>query len=257
MADFLAVLSQVHRDNWAICKRDELWGAGRSGVGAAHAKKVAPADRLFVWAAGEGLLATAEITGRARRVRSASEVPWPDPDRYGWVFPIRVVAELDVAYVDEFRDGRGGNRTSRRLGLKGWQVQSGFAELEDPQGAACAAVFRLGQQDAEVAEAIHPARREGAAAAVFLGADSDVATALLTLYRQRDLCAVGETPRGRRGSPPRGCSHGAGTGTLHRAGRLCAVLHAVRARGRAPATTRGTSVNRADSTLAQSNGGWG
>lgn len=190
MADFLAVLSEAHRDNWEICKREQLWGTSHSGVGASHAQQVGDGDRMFVWTAAHGLTAMATITGPARAVGSSSEVPWPDPERYGFTFPIRVVAELDEAYADEFTEGQGGNRTSDRLGLKGWQLQSGFAALDERQGAACAAVFHIAGPVAPP-ESTVPVHRDPVSA-VFLTAESVVESALLTLYRQRERCTEGE-----------------------------------------------------------------
>lgn len=198
MADYLAVLSEAHRDNWEVCKRLGLWGTSHSGVAASHVQRVGSGDRLFVWAAGQsgGLIACAWITGTARPVRSTSDVPWPEPERYGFTFPVELVAELDDPFSDEFGEGRGGNRTSNHLGLKGWQLQSGFAALDETQGHRCADVFGIGDGNRSTdrtgtSDAVAHQHR-APVSAVFLTNGSDIASTLLTLYRQRDRCAEGE-----------------------------------------------------------------
>ena len=196
MADFLAVLSAEHRDNWQICAHLGLWGTSHGGVAASHVQQLGAGDRLCVWAAGPqgGLIASARITGAARPVRSTSEVPWPEPERYGFTFPIEVVSELQDPFGDDFDEGKGGNRTSKRLGLKGWQLQSGFAALDETQGHRCAEVFGEPADRPSEDHGLEPTRHRGRqpVSAVFLTSTSDVAVALLTLYRQRERCAEGE-----------------------------------------------------------------
>ncbi|MEJ5888860.1 HNH endonuclease signature motif containing protein [Pseudokineococcus marinus] len=73
--------------NWEICKRHSLMGSGGNAGG------VRPGDDVFIWQAPVGLLAWTVAEERPRHPSSLSEVPWPEPGRYKWLWSMQVVAE--------------------------------------------------------------------------------------------------------------------------------------------------------------------
>lgn len=89
MTGWVASLSVAEAGNWEICKRDSWFGSPNS-----RAKGVRTGDELFMWRSKEGLFAYCIVTGDAEQVAAGSHVPWPDPGRYRYVWPIQVVMEL-------------------------------------------------------------------------------------------------------------------------------------------------------------------
>jgi putative restriction endonuclease len=54
-------------------------------------------DELFMWRAEEGLFAYCIVTGDAEPVTADSYVPWPNREKYNYVWPIEIVTELPTA----------------------------------------------------------------------------------------------------------------------------------------------------------------
>lgn len=88
MTGWVASLSVAEADNWQVCKRDSWFGSPNS-----VAKNVKVGDELFMWRSQQGLFAYCVVTGDAEPA-ATSYVPWPNPDRYRYVWPIAVVEEL-------------------------------------------------------------------------------------------------------------------------------------------------------------------
>jgi hypothetical protein len=189
MADYIAALSAEYRGNWQICKRERLWGASQKGGSHGHGRQVHRGDRIFIWQSGEGLLAMCRATADSYEPTSVSEVPWPEPERYGWLMPIEVVAEMGVPIVDEFLPS-GNGRVSRRFGLEMWRLRGGFEEVTREQGDRLAEPFGVASTTEGRPEGDTPEREP--IAAVFLQPASSLEAALLALYRRRDECEHGE-----------------------------------------------------------------
>ncbi len=116
--------------NWDICKAHSLWGTP-SGSGA----RVLRGDDLFLWKSGEGWLAHCRATTDARRPRDVTEVPWPEPQRYRYLFGIEVLSEPPVPIAMRGAEGAAlaGLQATIRLGQ--------FPALDDRSTAAVAALF--------------------------------------------------------------------------------------------------------------------
>jgi hypothetical protein len=142
MAGFIATLAAAHADNWAICKRERLWGVPHSSNAEKAALEVVPGDQIFIWRAKSprmkgGLLARAEAAGPAV---PAIHPPWPDRDRYSRIFPIKVTDELPVPVGDSFP----GNRTSVLFGVQNIWVNWGFWSLPNDVVARMNAALHRG-----------------------------------------------------------------------------------------------------------------
>jgi putative restriction endonuclease len=88
LTGWVASLSVAEADNWEICKRDSWFGSPNT-----VAKNVKVGDELFMWRSKAGLFAYCVVTGNAEPA-ATSYVPWPNPDKYKYVWPIDVVEEL-------------------------------------------------------------------------------------------------------------------------------------------------------------------
>lgn len=199
MPTFLATLSAAAASNWAICKRHRLWGTGTSSTAKRAARNVAPGDELFVWQAGAGLIARAEIRSAAREVLDPASVPWPEPQRYSYTFEIDVQQELNQPVTDRFKDHR-----STRFGIRTHEVQAGLIQIDEAVAASLRSAF--GDFDDEPIEdskppepqspkleptpAVQPevSRRDRRwarpMAGVYMRSGSTVTEVLLTLYRR-------------------------------------------------------------------------
>lgn len=136
MGAFLATLSAQGSGNWAICKREHLWGTGSSPMAKKAARQVQPGDDVYVWQSAKGLLAKAVATTAARAVTTLAAVPWPDPERYSYTFGLDVVVELARPVADRFRDHR-----SVRFGIRTHELQAGFIAIDLDTASRLEALF--------------------------------------------------------------------------------------------------------------------
>lgn len=116
--------------NWDICKAHSLWGTP-SGSGS----RVRRGDDLFLWKSGEGWLVHCRATTDAWAPRGVTEVPWPEPDRYRYLFGIEVLSEPPVPI-----DMPGAEATAL-AGLQSTIRLGQFPALDDRSTAAVAALF--------------------------------------------------------------------------------------------------------------------
>ena len=154
MAAFLATLSATGAGNWKICKRHRLWGTGGSSHAKHAARNVGSGDELFVWQSGAGLLAQASVESAARPVTDRGVVPWPQPERYTYLFDIALTRELESPIGDRFKDHR-----SIRFGIRTHELQAGLIRISDDVATALrAALFdeELIHADREVDVAVRP-----------------------------------------------------------------------------------------------------
>jgi hypothetical protein len=193
MASFLATLSAAAASNWAICKRHRLWGTGTSANAKAAAQQVRPGDELFVWQSGLGLIAEARVATPSRAVTNIGEVPWPDPERYSFVFGIDVQREIIEPIADRFKDQR-----SVRFGIRIHQVQNGLSPIDedvafalrsalDEAAPASAQDERAPQIGEDTTLTVNPVRDQRWArpmAGVYLRPAATVTEVLLALYRR-------------------------------------------------------------------------
>jgi hypothetical protein len=146
MANFIATVGPAALRNWEICKRERLWGVmERRGMptGAAQAKRVTTGDYIFIWLgappsgrAKGGVKALVQATGPFNPV--PLRIPWPDPQDYAGVIPIRVISELNTPVGDSFS---GPKRTSVRFGIQNIALIHGFRELDDNVAAKIKTLF--------------------------------------------------------------------------------------------------------------------
>jgi hypothetical protein len=196
MASFLATLSAAAASNWEICKRHQMWGTGTSKTAQRAARNVRVGDELFVWRGGAGLIARASIVTAGRPVTSVSEVPWPDPQRYSFIFGIDVEEELLRPGADRFKDHR-----SVKFGIRTHELQAGLIQVSDEVASAMRSEFeRPGLPPTSKPEVVRPPesttseqpadipqrdrRWARPMAGVYLRPASTVTEALLALYRR-------------------------------------------------------------------------
>lgn len=141
MTAFVATLGPKLASNWDICKKSSQWGIiGRGSNWRAGANKVSVGDEIFVWRGGKpnGFIAMAEATGTAEFVGPGVRVPWPEPQGYGAVVPIRVVRELVRPEGDSFAPP---SRVGSRFGFNNTVLQHMFEAVSQEQGGRIREVF--------------------------------------------------------------------------------------------------------------------
>ncbi len=127
MAAFVFSLSYSDSANWPICKDTGLIGVRSSASAQRSALQVHQDDIVFVWRGGgqrpgAGLIAMTTVTGPARPARN---VPWPEPELYSYVIPIKVVAELATPIPDQFPN----NQRGIKFGIQNTDLQKGLRPL--------------------------------------------------------------------------------------------------------------------------------
>jgi hypothetical protein len=142
MTTFVATLGSDRFDNWGICKEHRLWGLGGGGtVWEANASRVEAGDQIFVWRSGQprGFIAQCVATGRWRPASSAGvSIPWPEPERFGGVIPIQLVAELQPPAGDDFGEP---GRVGAKFGFNNTVLQHSFEEVSQEVAKRIANVF--------------------------------------------------------------------------------------------------------------------
>lgn len=131
MADFIATLAPDRFANWAVCKSEGLWGlVGRGTNWESNGRRVQSGDRIFVWRGGKpnGFIAQLEATGRMKLPgQPGVRIPWDDPDWFGGVIPMRVIAELHEPVGDRFPNENG--RVGLRFGFNNTALQHIFEQI--------------------------------------------------------------------------------------------------------------------------------
>jgi hypothetical protein len=143
VTDFIATLAPEKSGNWDICKRESLWGiVGRGSNWRKNGNRVTTGDRIFIWRGGRnnGFIAEAEALGPLQLVgKPGVRVPWPDPQWFGGVFPIRVVTELTTPATDSFLNVNG--RVGIRFGFNNTALQHIFEEVSPAVARKIASAF--------------------------------------------------------------------------------------------------------------------
>ena len=110
--------------NWDLCKEVGAYGVS---VGSGR-PKVKEEDRILIWLGGRGYVAEAIATGPPTEPSTEEEVPWPGGlDRYAYVVPIRLVAEVREPINFRFI-----GRVQPETGVKTSHLQRGIASISDP-----------------------------------------------------------------------------------------------------------------------------
>ena len=122
---FISTIAHDDPGHWTICKEKGLWGTRLPSSKAAS--EVRADDLVVLWETGQGIRAIVKAVSLAQQPRDPEEFPWPDPDRYVYLFPIEVLVELDEPIGDDFDNP---DRISSRFRLKNAEVQPGFRRLE-------------------------------------------------------------------------------------------------------------------------------
>jgi putative restriction endonuclease len=130
LTGWIGAIAVGTESNWDICKANSMWGTP-SGSGA----RVRRGDDLFLWKSGEGWLAHCRATTDAWAPRGVTEVPWPEPQRYRYLFGIDVLSEpsVPIEMAGAAATALAGLQSTIRLGQ--------FPALDDASTAAVSAVF--------------------------------------------------------------------------------------------------------------------
>lgn len=140
MAGWIGAIAQGTDSNWDICKAHSRWGTpSRSGGG------VRRGDDLFLWKSGEGWLAHCRATTDAWAPRDVTEVPWPEPQRYQYLFGVDVLSEpgSPIAMTGTEAIELAGLQATIRLGQ--------FPRIDDKAAAAVARLFGPSETPVEAA----------------------------------------------------------------------------------------------------------
>lgn len=143
MSTFIATLGPKKTYNWEICKREQLWGVvGRGSNWRKNASRLKAGDRVFVWRGGErkGFIAEIEALGPLKfSDEPGVTVPWPEPEWFGGVFPMRVRREVDPPITDHFPNANG--RVGLRFGFNNTALQHIFEEISSEVASRIEAAF--------------------------------------------------------------------------------------------------------------------
>lgn len=123
---YVGVISRESRGNYAVCRRESLWGFTING--ARRAREIRPGDLLWFYLGGIGFAALAEVTSHSLPVPKQSDVPWKDGRVYSATLPLRFLAELEVPIYPSFPK-RGGYKFDAALGISTNHLMSGFFRL--------------------------------------------------------------------------------------------------------------------------------
>lgn len=140
MSWFLCTLSKEHPGNWNLCKEVGLWGISTHGT-KVYSERGAPGDRLLVWRSGQGYVAEAVVTDKARRPRGRDEAPWlGGVERFGLVVPFEITFETKEPFFLGFKDHR-----QLGSGLSLFMLRRGFIRIPDKSAQE---VMRLWREQA-------------------------------------------------------------------------------------------------------------
>jgi hypothetical protein len=133
VAAYVFSLRYEDSGNWEICQRERLIGVRGSRHAQARAQQITPGETVYVWRGGvpkrgTGLIARFTTAGPGLR---AENPPWPDPERYTWVIPIRDIECLTTAVPDRFP----GNREGVRFKVQNSAVQQGLQVISRESAA--------------------------------------------------------------------------------------------------------------------------
>lgn len=130
MTGWIGAIAAGTEANWEICKQYSLWGTpSRSGA------RVRRGDDLFLWQSGDGWLAHCRATTDAWAPRDATEVPWPEPERYRYLFRIDVLREPSSPIT------MAGAEAARLAGLQSTIRLGQFPAIDDSAASAIARLF--------------------------------------------------------------------------------------------------------------------
>ena len=136
MAWFLCTVARDSPRNWAICKEVSAWGVSTTHENF-RLDRAKPGDRLLVWLAGKGYVATATVSDAMRRPTDKADAPWPGGlHRYGAVVPFRLDLELDPPLNLRFQNNR-----QTATGINLFQLRRGFIAIPDTAGEAAEAAM--------------------------------------------------------------------------------------------------------------------
>ncbi len=140
MTGWIGAIAQGMDANWQICKDRGLWGTP-----SVTGRGVQRGDDLFLWKSGAGWLAHCRATTDAWSPRDVTEVPWPEPERYRYLFRMDVVAEPPAPIAMP------GAEATRLAGLQSTVRLGQFPALDDEAVAALTRVFGSRESAVEAA----------------------------------------------------------------------------------------------------------
>lgn len=123
MSWFVCTIAKSSPRNWDLCKQARAYGVpGHRGR-----PRVQAEDRLLIWLAGRGYVAEAVVTGPATVPQTTADAPWPGGIyRYGYIIPMRVVAEVQEPVTFPFVHG-----IQPETGISTSQLQRSLALVSD------------------------------------------------------------------------------------------------------------------------------
>ena len=139
MKSFICWISPKSKENWDICKQNNMWGIGKnSNVANDHCKKISKGDRLYIWVGDLGYVASAEVTvDRPIYVDNVNiTAPWRGD--YSYLIPWKITKELNKPVYLKFNlPGQVQEITNVKQGV----TISGFFEINEDQSKALENIF--------------------------------------------------------------------------------------------------------------------
>ena len=126
MSNFICTISATGLHNWDICKQISAWGVATNGM-KVTLPEVKSGDRLFIYRASKGIIATATVSDKIRIPLERAETPWAGGlFRYGALVPFNQVIEYDSPVKVTFVKMRITNTSISATALR-----RGFSSISD------------------------------------------------------------------------------------------------------------------------------
>ena len=139
MKSFICWISPKSKENWDICKKNNMWGIGKnSNVANNHCRKISKGDKLYIWVGDIGYVASAEVTVDKQIFVDGVNITAPWTGDYSYLIPWQINRELKTPVYLKFNlPGQVQELTKVKQGV----TISGFFEIHSDQKKALEEIF--------------------------------------------------------------------------------------------------------------------
>ena len=139
MKSFICWISPKSKENWDICKENNMWGIGKnSNVANDHCRKISKGDKLYIWVGDLGYVAAAEVTVDRPIFVDGKNVIAPWKGDYSYLIPWKIIKELNNPVYLKFNlPGQVQEETKVKQGV----TISGFFEINAEQSTVLEEIF--------------------------------------------------------------------------------------------------------------------
>ena len=139
MKSFICWISPKTKENWDICKENNMWGIGKnSNVANAHCRKISKGDKFYIWVGDLGYVASAEVAVDRPIFVDGKNVTAPWKGDFSYLIPWKMIKELNKPVYLKFNlPGKVQEETKVKQGV----TNGGFFEISVDQSKALEEIF--------------------------------------------------------------------------------------------------------------------